>query len=178
MSTRTDALSLTALAARDGDPAATSALVCAVRADVVRVCLRCGGEAAVDDLVQETMVRVVAALGRFRADGPAREWVLGIATRVCADRVRTERRRAAAEARLRQEPYRAAPVEAAVHLWDLLDRLDHDRRAAFVATQVSGLRYEEAAVALGVPIGTVRSRVARARLDLLQMLGAPTRPGG
>ncbi len=49
----------------------------------------------------------------------------------------------------------------------LVDGLDDDRRAAFVLTQVLGLQYAEAAEVLGCPIGTVRSRVARARLDLV-----------
>ena len=56
---------------------------------------------------------------------------------------------------------------AHVGIDDLLDTLGTDRREAFVLTQLLGLSYEEAAVALGCPIGTVRSRVARARADLL-----------
>ena len=50
---------------------------------------------------------------------------------------------------------------------DLLDVLDPDRREAFVLTQLVGLSYEEAAAVVGCPIGTIRSRVARARADLL-----------
>ena len=53
------------------------------------------------------------------------------------------------------------------HTEDLLVGLDPDRREAFVLTQVVGLSYEEAAEVLGCPIGTIRSRVARARADLL-----------
>jgi RNA polymerase sigma-70 factor (ECF subfamily) len=49
---------------------------------------------------------------------------------------------------------------------DLLDALDPDRRDAFVLTQLVGLSYDEAAVVAGCPIGTIRSRVARARADL------------
>jgi RNA polymerase sigma-70 factor (ECF subfamily) len=48
--------------------------------------------------------------------------------------------------------------------------LDPDRRAAFVLTQLIGLSYAETASVLGVPIGTVRSRVARARADLIEQL--------
>jgi RNA polymerase sigma-70 factor (ECF subfamily) len=54
---------------------------------------------------------------------------------------------------------------------DLLDGLEPDRRDAFVLTQVMGLSYEEAAAVMSCPIGTVRSRVARARADLAHTVG-------
>jgi RNA polymerase sigma-70 factor (ECF subfamily) len=49
-----------------------------------------------------------------------------------------------------------------------------DRRAAFTLTQVLGLSYEEAAQVVGCPVGTIRSRVARARADLVAALAADT----
>jgi len=61
-------------------------------------------------------------------------------------------------------------------LGQLVEGLDLDRRAAFVLTQLLGLTYAEAAAACGVPVGTIRSRVARAREDLLAALaGTPAR---
>ena len=63
---------------------------------------------------------------------------------------------------------------------ELILGLQPDRRAAFVLTQITGLRYEEAAEVLDVPVGTIRSRVARARADLVaagelnQQLQRPT----
>jgi RNA polymerase sigma-70 factor (ECF subfamily) len=72
--------------------------------------------------------------------------------------------------------------EAAVA--DLIARLDPDRRAAFVLTQVFRMPYDEAAAVCGCPVGTMRSRVARARHDLIEMLatgkvvpGAGRQPG-
>ena len=56
-----------------------------------------------------------------------------------------------------------------VDLEELLGRLDEDRRTAFVLTQVLGMYYDEAAEVIGCPVGTVRSRVSRARLDLASM---------
>jgi RNA polymerase sigma-70 factor (ECF subfamily) len=53
---------------------------------------------------------------------------------------------------------------------DLLARLDTDRREAFVLTQLLGLPYAEAAEVAGCPVGTIRSRVARARADLVESL--------
>ena len=55
-------------------------------------------------------------------------------------------------------------------LHQFVDGLTDDRREAFVLTQVVGLSYEEAAEVVGCPIGTIRSRVARARIDLLDAL--------
>lgn len=57
---------------------------------------------------------------------------------------------------------------------DLLARLDADRREAFVLTQLLGLPYAEAAEVAGCPIGTIRSRVARARADLVDSLAGVT----
>jgi RNA polymerase sigma-70 factor (ECF subfamily) len=57
-------------------------------------------------------------------------------------------------------------------------RLDPDRKAAFVMTQVLGLSYAEAAEACGCPVGTIRSRVARAREDLVSWLTEEARHAG
>ena len=62
------------------------------------------------------------------------------------------------------------PVADGASVTDLLDRLDADRREAFVLTQVVGLSYAEAAEVAGCPVGTIRSRVARARTDLVAAL--------
>ena len=94
-----------------------------------------------------------------------------IARRVCADDVRRRQR----ARRLAERLERVAVVSDVVELDDrtvdeLLDGLAPDRREAFVLTQVMGLSYDEAAEVMGCPIGTVRSRVARARADLMVSL--------
>ncbi|MFE0425971.1 sigma factor-like helix-turn-helix DNA-binding protein [Streptomyces sp. NPDC058953] len=63
--------------------------------------------------------------------------------------------------------------EESVAFQDALDALDTDRREAFLLTQVLGLSYAEAADALSCPVGTIRSRVARARRDLTHLWLAP-----
>ena len=96
-------------------------------------------------------------------------WLLSIARHVCADHVRKRVR----QRRLVDRLTRFAAVDDLVppasgaSLDELVDALEDDRRDAFVLTQVMGLSYEEAAVIAGCPIGTIRSRVARARADLL-----------
>ena len=77
-------------------------------------------------------------------------------------------------ARLVAQPDPVAEVQPGrtgeVELAGLVDGLDDHRRSAFVLTQVLGLSYAEAAAVCGVPVGTIRSRVARARADLLDDL--------
>ena len=65
-------------------------------------------------------------------------------------------------------------VAQGVVVTDLLSRLDPDRREAFVLTQLLGLPYAEAADVAGCPVGTIRSRVARARADLVESLARVT----
>jgi RNA polymerase sigma-70 factor (ECF subfamily) len=127
--------------------------------------------AAADDLTQETYLRAFRALPAFEGRSSVRTWLFGIARRVCADHIR-------AAVRQRRLLGRAASLEpageghhedpaSAVGAAELLDRLSPAQREAFVFTQMLGLSYEEAALAIGVPIGTIRSRVARARTELI-----------
>lgn len=157
-----------ALRAGAGDPAAMALFVRATQAEVWRVCAHLGNRWAAEDLAQEVYLRAHRSLPRFRGDSSARTWLLTIARRVCADHVREQQRRP-----------RPAPINelvepadpAAEHsgygaLRDLLERLDPERKEAFVLTQVLGLSYQEAADVCGCPIGTIRSRVARGREEL------------
>ena len=98
-----------------------------------------------------------------------RSWLLAIGRNVCADHVRRRERRRRLDVRARPTADEAVtaidePID------DLLAPLDADRREAFVLTQLLGLCYQEAADTLGCPVGTVRSRVARARSQLLTLV--------
>ena len=160
-----DELTELALSARHGDTAAATAFVRATQTDVWRLCRHLGSPA--DDLVQETYARAFASLHRFAGRSSARTWLLSIARRVCADAVR-----AAVKARAPldvAEPHPDHAESVAVHA--LLDALDDERREAFVLTQLVGLTYPEAADVCGCPVGTIRSRVARARADLVAAHG-------
>lgn len=157
-----------ARAARDGDPLAAGHLVRATQRDVRRLCAHLVSAADADDLAQETYERALKALPGWRGEAPVRLWLLAIARRACADALRRRQRRSRLGARLlglAPEVVPAAHGSAAED--ELLDALTPDRREAFVLTQLLGLPYAEAATACGVPVGTIRSRVARARADLL-----------
>ncbi|MFZ4718398.1 MAG: sigma-70 family RNA polymerase sigma factor [Ilumatobacteraceae bacterium] len=152
-------------AAIEGDDVAFAALVRATQPAVWRLCTALGSPGVEEDLVQETYLRVIKALPGFRFEVPVQAWLLSIARRVCADDVRRRTRRRRLHDRL--EGFAQDVVQLDHHsVDDLLDGLAPDRRDAFVLTQVLGLSYEEAAEVMGCPIGTVRSRVARARADL------------
>ncbi|MGW1543304.1 sigma-70 family RNA polymerase sigma factor [Streptomyces sp. NPDC002309] len=179
-----DSITAWALAARGGDPAAVDRFVRALHRDVLRyVAHLCGDPQAVDDLAQDTFLRALGSLHRFEGRSSARAWLLSIARRAVIDSYRY----AAARPRLSDVPDWRLAVELAqprdlpgfddgIALLDLLAALPEERREAFVLTQLLGLPYAEAAVLSGCPVGTVRSRVNRARATLVDLLAAADRP--
>jgi RNA polymerase sigma-70 factor, ECF subfamily len=171
-----DELTRLFLAARDGDRTALLHAVRASQADVWRLALHLVGADEADDVTQDTFIRAWRALPAFRGDSSARTWLLSIARRACADTVRKNVRRRRLAARIEQQSATAASPGAiddasgTQAVSALVDGLPRDQRVAFVLTQVVGCSYAEAAAACGVPIGTIRSRVARAREHLLETL--------
>jgi RNA polymerase sigma-70 factor, ECF subfamily len=172
------------LAARaaTGDRAAQAELIRLTQADVWRLCVHLADRQVAEDLTQETYLRALPALARYEGRASLRTWLLSIARRVCADHLRTRKRRGfvlVGEDTDLADLVRDAPadeVAGTVAAQDVLDRLDPERREAFVLTQLMGLPYAEAAEVVGCPIGTIRSRVARARADLVEALVAADHP--
>lgn len=172
-----DAVTAWLLGAQRGDSEAAAAFVRATQADVWRFVAHLSSREAADDLTQETYLRAFRAAPSYRGDASARTWLLTIAQRVAADHLRQATRRPRFSA---ADVGAAAPIvtdaAGALTLRDLIDRLDAERRAAFVLTQILGFTYAETAAICGCPVGTVRSRVARAREDLAAWLREE--PGG
>ena len=170
-----DELTSLARAAGRGDRAALARFVRETQGDVWRLCAYLVDPAAADDLAQDTYLRAIPALRRFRGDAPVRAWLLSIARRACAAEIsaRSRDRRLAArlaavpDAALSQPPAEPGAQAAAD---ELLAALEPGRRAAFVLTQMLGCSYAEAAAVCECPVGTIRSRVARAREDLDALL--------
>jgi RNA polymerase sigma-70 factor (ECF subfamily) len=169
-----DPLTLAALRARAGDSHAAAEFVRGSQSDVWRLCAHLGSARDADDLTQETYARAFASLHRFAARSTARTWLLAIARRVCADLIRARRPEYAVAAPPEEVSPSADPAES-VEVRLLLADLDAPFREAFVLTQVLGLTYPEAADVLGCPVGTIRSRVARARGALVRAANAPFR---
>ncbi len=170
-----DELTSLARAAGRGDRGALARLVQQTQGDVWRLCAHLVEPAAADDLAQDTYLRAIGSLAKFRGDAPVRVWLLAIARRACAaeiaarskDRRLAERIAALPDTGLGQP---ATEPGTQVVADELMAALDPDRRAAFVLTQMLGCSYAEAATICDCPVGTIRSRVARAREDLDAML--------
>lgn len=114
----------------------------------------------------------------YRGDAPVLAWLLAIARRTCADHVRrTQRNRRIVDRIGRLTTTTTSTIDDVGPINDgalmrLVGSLDPDRREAFVLTQYVGLSYDEAAIVMECPVGTIRSRVARARADLMAAVRA------
>ena len=160
-------------AAIAGDRLALATIVRDTQQHVWRYCAYLGRGHETDDLVQETYLRALRSLRRFEGRSSLHTWMLSIARRVCADAIRAARRRRSLEALfVREHAVGDAGDRIAYAL--LVDTLAPERREAFVLTQIVGLSYADAAEVCRVPIGTIRSRVARARDDLQSKLTEET----
>jgi RNA polymerase sigma factor (sigma-70 family) len=137
----------------------------------------------VEDLVAETFTTAFRSRSRFdRRYDNARPWLLGIATNVLRHHHRAEARRQRRRWSIRPEvPPGNDPAEEAISQVDAtsswedvaraLDQLDDRYREVLLLVAAADLTYEETARALGVPVGTVRSRLARGRQQLRELLG-------
>jgi RNA polymerase sigma-70 factor (ECF subfamily) len=162
------------MAAKNGDRCALNQLVEGSYEQVLRLCAKLVDDQRADDLAQDTFIRVVRALPNFRGDASARTWLLAIARNRCIDELRARslqrRRDASLEAGLSVHGQVVDDIGQRIVVSDALARLAPERREAFVLTQLLGLSYLEAAEVCSCPPGTIRSRVARARADLLEDL--------
>ncbi|MFJ8470145.1 sigma-70 family RNA polymerase sigma factor [Streptomyces swartbergensis] len=167
-----------ALAARSGDPDAVDLFVRALHRDARRYVTFLGADPqSADDLTQDTFLRALGSLHRFEGRSSARTWLLSIARRAVIDSIRysssrprlsdTDDWQSAAE---HTQPRDLPGFDDGIALAELLDALPDDRREAFVLTQLVGLPYAETAGVSDCPVGTVRSRVARARTSLIEWL--------
>jgi len=171
-----------------GDEAACSQLVSDHQRMVYQLALHLLGDPQEAlDLSQEVFLRVFRTLPHFRGQSTLRTWIYRIVINQASNRQRWWRRRhrsqqvtlddhAAAHGELAESRSYAMPDrvlqqnETAGRVWGALDSLPFDQRACVVLREIDGLSYEEIAVSLGVAIGTVKSRLARARETLRHAL--------
>lgn len=162
-----------------------------------------GDPQAADDICQETFLRAYRKIGSFR-DGSFRAWLLRIAHRLCLDEMRRNRRRATLPLELQEVdgdeyppidwPAGSVPTPEdwaessfmLMQIRQLLEHLSPEWRATLILVDLQGLDYAQTAAVLGIPLGTVKSRLARARRQLHDWLLAsgalaehvPTPPEG
>ncbi|QVQ55007.1 sigma-70 family RNA polymerase sigma factor [Spiractinospora alimapuensis] len=146
-------------------------LVAATRDDVRRFIATLTDPGHSEELTQETFVRALRGLPRYAGQSSVLSWLFAIARHTVVDRYRSTAARPTEVAVTDWESVPRTPAacgrfDELLALTDLVRHLAPDRRDAFVATQVQGYTYAEVAQATGLPIGTVRSRVARARAEL------------
>ena len=165
---------LAALAVQ-GDDWARAGLIAALWPTVQAVCRRSVEADAAADVSQDAMERIVVSLGQFRGEGSIEGWARRIARSVSIDHLRRRQRHDALLERIGTGPDRTDEPETelgdTLAVRQLLDGLEEHQRSAFAATQLAGLSYAEAATRAGCPVGTIRTRVARARIELRRQLG-------
>jgi len=172
--------------AQGGDPAAFSELVRRYQRAVYRVAYALTRNASdADDLAQETFVRAYQAIGRFRVGEPLFPWLARIATNQAISLFRRRKRRpetaieplleAGQQWGVEDDPSRAVEQdERSRHLEAAFARLSPEHQAVLALRVIEEQSYEEIAATLRVPVGTVMSRLSRARAELKALLAART----
>jgi len=173
-------------AAQGGDPAAFAEIVRRYQRAVYRVAYALTrNESDADDLAQEAFVRAFRALGRFRAGEPLYPWLSRIVTNLAFSLFRRRKRRPETsleplvEAGMQwgtdDDPAdKVAERERVQHMQESFAELKPEHQAVLALRVIEDRSYDEIAKTLGVPIGTVMSRLSRARTELKQRLKART----
>ena len=177
-------------AARRGDAAAMDLLLRRHYDRVHAVCRRiAGGTRDADDAAQEAMIRVVRNLDRFDGRAAFGTWVYRIATNTALDELRKRKRRPQLHV-VGDDPDDRPPLEPVderahrtvdavadrLSIDAALADLPDDFRVPVVMRDVGDLDYAEIAGELGIPVGTVKSRIARGRRMLIERLGNRDEP--
>ena len=135
-----------------------------------------------EDATQETFVKLARGAAGFRGEAKLSTWLYRVARNVCTDQIRHDARRPATPVadpgRLDDAPSQpdtSAATAEQLAVAAALDDLDPLSRRALVLVAVEGLTYAEAGEVIGLPVGTVKSRVSRARGRLATALGERSR---
>jgi RNA polymerase sigma-70 factor (ECF subfamily) len=158
-----------------GDQAAMRALVDRFRDQVFRLCFRMLGQRQdAEDAAQETFVRMLKSLSRWDASRDFEPWLLAIAGNRCRSALAARQRRPAMGTLADDPPATSTGFEAARHLAEevqvALGQVRPDYREAFLLFHEHELSYEEVAVALDRPLGTIKTWIHRARHELIASL--------
>lgn len=164
---------------RRGEAEAFEALVVTYQHRVFSIAVRMlGDRSEAEDVAQEVFLRVHRSIRGFRGEAKLSTWLYAITSRLCLNRLKSgSHQRKAGETALeriadgRPDPgatLEASELDAALHR--AIAELDDERRIVVVLRDLHGLSYEEIATALDLELGTVRSRLHRARMELKERL--------
>ena len=153
-----------------GDRVALAELLDRHRGLICTVARRVAGKGEhLDDLIQDALVAVVEGMDRFRGDSKLSTWVAAVTTRTAVKWV--DRNGCARAAPLDENtPVAEKADDTAARLVEAIDRLPSDQRAVVTLRHIEGLSTEDVAEALGVPVGTVKSRLHYARQQLKRVM--------
>ena len=133
-----------------------------------------------DDLVQDCLERAIAKRGLFRPSGPPRAWLFTILLNLYRNSLRSSRRQGeAVDFASIPEPSTPAPQPGHLALAEMaraIDTLPLEQKEALLLIALEGLAYQEAADILKIPLGTLMSRLGRARAALRVLTGTPAEP--
>lgn len=140
---------------------------------VHRLMVRMVGKQDAEDLTQQVYIKAFENLGQFQASSKFETWLYRLASNEALQHLRRERVRKTVP--MEVEPAHkidrtADQQELAVRLSDALSQIDPELRAVISLKEESGLSYQQIAGALGIPEGTVGSRLNRARRELVRLL--------
>ena len=168
--------------ARQGDREAFTQLIVQYQVPLYNTALRMvGSREDAADITQEAFLRAWEKIRTLR-DAPFKSWIFQITVNLCYDHFRRGRRYGVMPDEeqggkivglgiaLPDPQERAEANERARVVRDSIEALDHDMRTALVLRDINGMTYDEIAGILGVPLGTVKSRIARARAQVQESL--------
>ena len=167
--------------AMENKAARFEALAAGCERQVYFTCLRMmGNRQDAEDCAQEAMLKAYNAFDRFRGDSQFSTWIISIASRCCLDALRRRKDPLSLDG-LREAGWEAPSDEPSPYLRleegerkrlleQALEKLSADQRLCVVLCDIQGLPYQEAAQAMDCPVGTVKSRLSRARQELQHIL--------
>lgn len=140
------------------------------------------------DMVQEAMIKVYRSLDRFEGNAQLGTWLYRVTTNTCLDELRRRKLRQAVSLEERQERGAPSPVDHTYEkpeetverrerhqvLQHAIEQLTPEHQAAIVLRDIQGMSYQQAAKVMDCPVGTMKSRVSRARLALREELKKQT----
>ncbi|MDQ3985867.1 MAG: sigma-70 family RNA polymerase sigma factor [Actinomycetota bacterium] len=166
--------------AQSGDLESFAELVRAYQADVWRLARHLLRDpTAADDVTQDTFVRAYRFLRRYRGDSKFSTWLFSIARNCALDEIRRSGRNQRVAGRVRAEPHEPDPPPVKrLEIREALQELSVELREPVVLIDMLGASYKEASETLATPVGTVKSRVHRAREQLAHLLLAEEEGAG